>query len=412
MKIGIFTDTYYPQINGVVTSVRMLEHELNKLGHTVFIFTTSDPNTRHSVPRVFRMPSMPFIFLPSHRFAFMYPPKLLLRMKSLKLDIIHTQTEFPIGIFGDIVAGLYNIPNIHTYHTMYEDYTHYVANGHLITPKAAQRFSRIFCNRAKAVIAPAKKTEEKLLEYGVSRPVHVIPTGLDFSPFSEEKYTKAEIIATKAELGLNETDPIVLFVGRVAKEKSIDVIVNAMPKLLAEMPNTKLLIVGGGPSLNDLKELTVNLCIENSVVFAGSKPWDAIGKYYQLGDVFVTASTSETQGLTYIEAMASKKPVVAKIAGSVEGIIIHGETGYSFEKDDELPEILRQVLNDREESRAVALRGYDSILGFSAKEFAEKVAALYEEVRANYKPQWRPKISLLKEFNLEALKIHKKSENK
>ncbi|MDR1914903.1 MAG: glycosyltransferase, partial [Clostridiales bacterium] len=231
MNIGIFTDTYYPQINGVVTSTRMLEKELNKLGHKVFIITTTDPNVKRPSPRVFRLPSMPFVFLPTHRMTFMYSPKLLMNLKSLKLDIIHTQTEFPVGIFGKIVSEFYKIPMVHTYHTMYEDYVHYIANGHLITPVMAKKYSTLFCNRAKIVIAPVEKTRQYLEECGVVRPLRVIPTGLDFAPFAPELFSEKQIAEKKAELGIQPDERVIVNIGRIAKEKSINVLIDQLPKL-------------------------------------------------------------------------------------------------------------------------------------------------------------------------------------
>jgi len=387
MNIGIFSDTYFPQINGVATSIRLLSKELTKRGHNVYIFTTSDPNARQKSPRVFRLPSMPFVFLPSHRMCLSFPPRLITHMKNFKLDIIHTQTEFPVGIFGKIVSEVYRIPLVHTYHTMYEDYVHYIAKGHLIGPKFAKRYSRIFCNRAKAVVAPVEKTRESLSAYGVKRPIHVIPTGIDFEPFKRGRYSKEELIDLKNELGLDPCDPVIVFVGRIAKEKSIDVVLNQFPELLKKIPNAKLLIVGDGPARKALEESAEKMSIRNSVIFTGAKPWDDIGMYYQLGDVFVTASTSETQGLTYIEAMAAKTPVIAKKDRSMEGIIEHGVTGYYFEKDHELGSLLYDVLSDPEALGLAAETAYERIESLSASHFAENIEKLYEEVLKNSPPK-------------------------
>lgn len=377
MNIGLFTDTYYPQINGVVTSTCMLKAQLEKLGHRVYVFTTTDPRANEKLPRVFRLPSLPFLFLPSHRMAYMYSPKLLMSMKKLKLDIVHTQTEFPVGMLGKVVAELYRLPLVHTYHTMYEDYVHYVANGHLITPKMAQSFSRVFCNRARVVIAPVEKTKRSLLEYGVRRPIEIIPTGLDLGAFRRDRYSAEDIAEVRREAGLAPEDPVVVYVGRVAKEKSLEAIIFAMQKLLLAMPRAKLVIVGDGPLRETFQALAVKLGVGQSVVFMGAKPWAVIGKYYQMGDVFATASTSETQGLTYLEAMAAQVPVAAKKDQSVEGIITHGETGWLFDDDDDLPGLLRHALENREEARRVARRGCESIAHLSAERFAQNVEALY-----------------------------------
>ena len=380
MNIGIFTDTYHPRINGVVTSIRMLEKELTKLGHRIFIFTTSDPNaSRHSL-NVFRLPSMPLTFLPPHRVAILYSPKLMLKMKSLRLDVIHTHTEFPMGIFGKLVSRIYRIPMVHTYHTMYEDYTHYAFNGYLISPKMAQRFSRVFCNRANVVIAPADKTYSYLKEIRVNKPIEMIPTGLDFAPFAKENFSEGELARTKLELGIELDDPVIISVGRVAKEKSLDVLVSMMPRLLERLPEAKLVIVGEGPMLNDLKQMSESLGVQRSVIFTGARPWDTIGKYYRLGDVFATASTSETQGLTHIEAMASSVPVVVKKDPSFENLIRHKETGFIFEKDEEAADMLYHALTNRDESSKAAKMGFEAIQQLSAHQYALNVEKVYHTV--------------------------------
>jgi 1,2-diacylglycerol 3-alpha-glucosyltransferase len=377
MNIGIFADTYYPHINGVVTSTRMLEKELEKLGHQVFIFTVSDPHVNYAAPRVFRLPSMPFVFMPAHRVTFLYSPKLLVNIRKFKLNVVHTQTEFPIGILGKIVSEFCKVPMVHTYHTMYEDYVHYIANGHLITPKMAQQYSRIFCNRAKVVIAPAEKTSCYLKEIGVSRPIDVIPTGLDFRPFAKERFTRDKILEARRSIGVAPDDPVVVSIGRVAKEKSIDVLISMMPSLLSRLPAAKLVIVGPGPMLGALKEQAGRLGISNSVIFTGERPWDVIPLYYQLGDVFATASTSETQGLTYIEAMASKVPVVVKRDLSVDGVISHGETGYCFERDQDAADMIFHALTHKDEAAQMAERCFERNSKLSAEHFAKSVEEVY-----------------------------------
>jgi len=401
MNIAIFTDTYTPQINGVATSTCMLEKELTNRGHRVYIFTTSDPQANEALPFVFRLPSMPFIFLPSHRLALLYPPKMLLKMRMLDIDIVHTQTEFPLGIFGTIVSEFLKVPQVHTYHTMYEDYVHYVAKGHLITPKMAQQYSRIFCNRARAVIAPMDKAKDSLLDYGVERPIRVIPTGIDFEPFSRSKYSAEDINEVKRELGLNLTDPIVVSVGRIAKEKSIDAVLEQFPKLLQKMPEAKFVLVGNGPIVGDLKARAAELGISDSVIFAGPRPWSVLGKYYQVGDVFVSASTSETQGLTYIEAMAAKVLVCAKQDKCIEGIVNDGETGYSFVEDEEIPEVLYKALSDREKRLKMAEAALVNIAHMSSQKFAESVEGLYNELLSAYPPPRKRRMRLHRKHVME-----------
>ena len=385
MNIGLFTDTYYPQISGVMTSVMMLEKELTKLGHNVYIFTTTDPNAPRSVPRVFRLPSMPFVFFPERRLTFFYPPGLLVKVRSLKLDIVHTQTEFSMGIFGKLVSEFSRIPMIHTYHTMYEDYVHYIANGRLITPKMAKRLMRLFCNRAQEVIAPSEKTADYLAQIGVVRPINTVSTGIDFAPFAKENFTQEQIARTRAKYGINEKAPVVVTIGRIAKEKSIDVLVRQMPELLAKLPDAMLLIVGDGPARAGIEDLAESLNIRNSVVFTGAVPPEEVALYYQLGDVFASASTSESQGLTYIEAIAGGVPVAVKRDRPVESLIVHGKTGFFFERDEDAAAVLHYALTHPEEAAAAAEAALTAAGHLSSERFAMNVEEIYTRAIAERK---------------------------
>jgi len=382
MNIGLFTDMYFPQISGVVTSAQVLERQLSKLGHKVFIFTTTDPGAPRFESRVFRLPSVPLFFLKeTHRMAYFYPPHLIYKARKLKLDVIHTYTEFTLGFFGKLISKMFSIPMVHTYHTMYEDYLHYVANGRIISKKGAQRFSRVFCNRANAVIAPSETTADYLLNIGVRKPIHTIPTGLDFSPYSPNNFTAAELAKTKVELGLSPNDKVIGVIGRVAKEKSIDVLINAMPDVLKDVPNAKLLIVGDGPVRRDLYNQAVQLGVEQVVIFAGFKPWAEIGKYYVLSDIFATASTTETQGLTYIEAMAARLPVVVKKDRPFERLVRDGETGFMFTYDHEAAPTLVRALTRPELTQRIALNAFAAVQPLSAEVFGLELEAVYNDVR-------------------------------
>jgi 1,2-diacylglycerol 3-alpha-glucosyltransferase len=172
------------------------------------------------------------------------------------------------------------------------------------------------------------------------------------------------------------------------KKKSIDILINAMPKILKNIPSLKFIIVGDGPTREELKVLSINLGVAESVVFAGAKPWDEIGKYYRMGDIFVCASTSETQGLTYIEAMAARVPVVAKSDKSIENLILHGETGFVF-NDDTVADTITKALSDEQKRWEVAQRAWGSIQHLSSKHFGYNMASLYEEI-LNHDDKPRP----------------------
>jgi 1,2-diacylglycerol 3-alpha-glucosyltransferase len=381
MNIGIFTDAYYPQVSGVVTSTVILKNELISLGHSVTIITVAHPDVEDQ-EGIIRLPSIPFFLLPSQRVGMIYSHKIMNKIKKLDLDIIHTQTEFSIGVFGRIVAKKLDIPVVHTYHTMYEDYMHYVSRGIMIKPASelAKKVSKLYCRDCSAIIVPTTKVKDALEQYGLRRHIDVVPTGVNIEPFKRSNYKEELIKDEKKSFGIDETQPVVLFIGRIAKEKSIDVIINSMKELTRKIPNCKLLIVGDGPERENLEDLVKALGIEKSVVFTGEKPWGEIGKYYQMGDVFVGASLTETQGLTFAEAMAAQIPVVAKYDKNLDGIIQDKVNGRIFYKDEDLAKTLFEVLMDKEQCTLMVKNAYDGIEPLSSKCFGENVEKVYMEV--------------------------------
>ncbi|MCL2499529.1 MAG: glycosyltransferase [Defluviitaleaceae bacterium] len=381
MHIGLFTDMYYPRISGVVTSAQILEKQLTQLGHKVYIFTTSDPQAPRFEPRTYRLPSAPFFLAKdTHRMAIFYPPRLFFKIRRLRLDVVHTYTEFSLGFYGKLISQLFRIPLVHTYHTMYEDYLHYIPGGQFIGKKGAQYLSRLFCNGADFVITPSTATHGYLREIGVKRPIRTIPTGIDFAPFDPARFSVRELAKARAEVGIAPDDKIVAVIGRVAREKSIHILVAMMPRLLLRVPKVKLLIVGDGPARAELERYAVSLGVSHAVRFAGFKPWADIGKYYQLGHVFATASTTETQGLTYVEAMAARVPVVIKKTPVSDGLIKHMETGFIFDNDENAADVIAMALNDTDLLRRVALNAYTAVQPLSAGVFGLELESVYRKL--------------------------------
>ena len=384
MKVGIFTDTYYPNVNGVVTSIQVLEKELRVLGHEVYIFTSANKAVKEKSKNVFRFPSVPIVFYKPYRMSIWFSPRMIYKIKKLKLDVIHTQTEFSMGIFGKIMAKMFKIPMVHTYHTMYDKYVHYVANGHLISPKMAQRLSRIFCNRADLIIAPTKKTEDSLKSYGIKKPTVVIPTGIDLEQFKKE-VSNDRIQTLKNKYKIGKDDYVVLYLGRIAKEKNIDVLINQMPYIIEKVQQAKLLIVGGGPYLQELKDLVGTLKISEKVIFTGEISHSEINEYYKLGNVFVISSNTETQGLTYLEAMSAGLPVVVRNDESYKDFIVNGENGYIFDEPEEISHIIYRLCNDKDLDKIIIENANKSIENLSSKKFAENVIKAYETAIENKK---------------------------
>jgi 1,2-diacylglycerol 3-alpha-glucosyltransferase len=379
MKIGLFTDTFVPEVNGVASSTMMLRDELRRRGHRVFVFTTTTPEARME-PGTFRLPSMPLIVLPSRRVGLFYHPRLAGMIRSTGLDIVHTQTEFSLGIFGRMMANAIGAPQVHTYHTIYEDYTHYITRGLFDgqSKKAARGFSRLYCNSCERVLVPSEKTSALLRQYGVDRPIDIVPTGVDTAKFERGRYDPAEIAALRRELGIGERDKVVLNGGRIAKEKNLDTVLRGLPELFARHDDAKMLLVGGGPFVETLRQIAKEQNMTDRVLFAGERPWEKIGLYYALGDAFISASTSETQGLTYIEAMSAGLPVVAKEDPCIQGLIEHERTGLLFVQPEQIASALERALYD-DDLRGVVERGAAAkVRENSVSMFGERVERSYE----------------------------------
>ena len=301
-------------------------------------------------------------------------------IKSMNIEVIHVQTEFGIGIFGRIVGEALNIPVVYTYHTMWADYSHYVnpINSTAIDgliKKAITRISKFYGDKSAELIVPSIKTKEALEKYGLHKNMHIIPTGLELDKFDPKNKDDKLINQIKEKYGIKEQF-IVTFLGRIAKEKSIDVLIDAMKEIVKENDNILCLIVGGGPYLDELKELVKDDQIEKYIIFTGPKPSQEVPSYYHLSNVFVSASVTETQGLTYIEAMASGIPAVARYDQNLENVIIDGVNGYFFKETNELVSILLNMMNS--DCSNMAREAYLHAMKFSSEVFYEKVIDVYK----------------------------------
>ena len=383
MKIGLFSDTYFPKTNGVATSVLMLKENLEANGHEVYVFTTTDPEMTGPEYNVTRIPSIPF---KKQRLGVVISPALLRYVKSLSLDIIHTHTEFTLGCLGRIMAKRLRIPAVHTMHTIYEYYTGYIIRAELFDPvfrTTIRKLTAVFCNGADTVIVPSGKTEALIKEYGVRKDIRVIPTGIPLDRFAAQNYDPNKTVTIRSDLGIEEFNKILLSIGRVSHEKNLDMLLISLKEYLTSNPLVRILIVGDGPARKDLEKLAKDLQIHEQIIFAGSRPWTDIHLYYRLGDVFIGASESETQGLTYIEAMASGCPVVAKEDRCLDDLLINGENGYFFNDAQRLSSAIEQLLGDDEMLQRFAQKASESAQKFSANTYAGSVSEVYTALVAS-----------------------------
>ena len=384
MRIGLFTDTYPPFINGVSTSVLMLKQGLEKLGHEVYVVTVNDESFSYKEEDgVLKIPSFP-IGLMNFRQSGIYPLKALKIIKKWKLDIIHSHTEFSIGTFARLISKQLNIPLVHTYHTMYEEYIYYITKGYFdsASKKLVEYLTLFLCDKTiDELIVPTEKAKELFKDkYKVKRDVYVIPSGIDTTRFYKENIDKNEIINLKKDLGLKKTDFIVLYVGRIAKEKSIDFLINNFNSVLKQIPKAKMIIVGDGPDIKDLIDLSKKEGLEDKIIFAGKAPWTDVPKYYSLCDVFVTASKTETQGLTVMEAMRASKPVVAIRDESFELMITDKKDGLFFDDEKSYVDMIYEVYKNKKLRDEISFNARLTADKYSPYNYAKNVLKVYEKV--------------------------------
>ena len=382
MRIGIFTDTYIPFINGVTTSVLMLKGALEKKGHEVFIVTVNNEDLHYKYEdddKIIRIPGVP-IGIYDYRLTGIYPLKAINKIKKWNLDVIHSQTEFGVGTFARIIAKQFNIPLVHTYHTMYEDYIHYITKGYFkkSSKKLVEYFTLFYCDKTiTELVVPTKKTYELFKKkYKVDRNIYIVPTGIDVERFYREN-NKVDVVKFRGELGLNKDDFVILFVGRIGREKNLDLLVSSMKSLIDVSKKIKLLVVGDGPDADIYKEYVKKNNISNNVIFTGKVSWDNVVSYYIISDLFATASTTETQGLTVIEAMAASLPVVCINDESFSTTVINDLNGMIFNNRREYKKAIITLFNDRKLLSNLGRQARIESEMHSSKYFAEKLLDVY-----------------------------------
>ena len=394
MRIGLFTDTYPPYINGVSTSIAMLKKALEKKGHQVFVVAINPENGKYSYEengKVIRIPGIP-IPIYDYRLSGIYPVRIIKKIRKWNLDVIHSHTEFGVGTFARIIAKQFNIPLVHTYHTMYEDYVHYITKGYFdgASKKIVEYLTKFYCDKTTTeLIVPTKKTYDFFKEkYHVDRNIYIVPTGIEIERFYKEKHKEKDTEYLRKELGIKKSDKVILFVGRLGKEKSVDVLIDGHASIVKKHPNAKLLIIGDGPDMEHFRKLVSKHKLDDKVLLIGKVPWEVIPKYYQLADIFATASRTETQGLTVIEAMAASIPVVAADDESFKNIIIDDLNGYLFKNKRMYISKIEKLLSDEKKLEKMGNQARISTEPYSTKYFAEKVLAVYKSA-LSHKPKDR-----------------------
>ena len=376
MKILLTTDWWTPAVNGVVRSVTLLRRELLAQGHDVRVLTLSSTNQSYEEDGVYYLGSMSADRVyPGARVRLLAWSRWLKALASWRPDVIHSQCEFSTFLPAWQLARRCNCPLVHTYHTVYEDYTRYVIPSERCGRAAVKEFTRLVSGRCDAILAPTNKVTGLLQEYRVSCPVYTVPTGIDLTAFRPIR--PEDKPALRRTLGLPEQEKILVSVGRLAAEKNH----GELLRLLAREPaDTRplLLFVGDGPVRAQLEQQAADLGLVDRVMFAGMVPPGEVVRYYQAGDAFVCASQSETQGLTYFEALACGLPAIVRADPCLEGVVENGVNGWQWKDAAGFHQALEVLLSGtRNDSlRAGALATAER---YSAGHFAAQAMQVYSE---------------------------------
>lgn len=385
MKIGLISDAYYPITGGVSTSLLMLKEGLVELGHEVYVITTTTKGYKEydkDASKMIRIKGIPVPMKGLRHFRIIpFVGRFVKQIKKLELDVIHVHTEFSMGALGKKIRDKTKVPMVFTVHTAYEEYIHYVSKTidryfHNKMRNNVIRLMRSYIRRANVTIVPSEKTKTLMLGYNIEGNYRVVPTGIEMSKFYAKNYTSEQVSNLKKSLGITD-EFICLYVGRISEEKSIDVLIKGFKKSNHE--KMKLLIVGDGPYMANLKALVKKENLDDKVIFTGMVNWDLVGLYYQLGDVFLNASLSETQGLTYIEALASGLPLIVKYDKVLENVVTDEYNGLFYHNNDELPSLINKLFENKDLSNKLKENAYKSVKKYSKEEYAKNATNVYLE---------------------------------
>ena len=379
MRIGVFTDSYRPYISGVVRSIDSFACELRKLGHKVYIFAPKYRGAPDELD-VYRFLS---VRPPTNQdFALAIPISGRLRstIAKLKLDLIHTHSPFLMGQLGAHCARRAGIPLVFTYHTLYDQYVHYIPMMANFARWAVVHYTANYCNRADRIITPTSVVAKMIRNYGITTPITALPTGIDYQLFKG-----GDPNWLRKRYGIGQEERILLFVGRLGQEKNLDFLLHAVRLAKKKLPSQRLrlVLVAGGPEREHLERLAWELGLQDNVLFTGPLPPGEVAHCYKGADLFTFPSCTETQGLVLLEAMAAGLPPVAVGVNGVLDMVASDSDGLLVGLDlEEFSSAIAELLTDERQRLKLSRGASQKAAAYSTANMAQRLLALYEEVTA------------------------------
>jgi len=384
LKIAMFTNNYFPVIGGVPISIQRLAKALRKRGHEIKIFAPEYKNESKNEENIIRCKSIYHYEESGLEFPVtnIFSPQIKKDFQAEDFDLVHAHHPFWLGNKGRKLAEKFNLPLAFTYHTRLEKYAHYVPNILFMRKFFANRLSHFliknFSNKTDAVFAPTESTKEYLRNVGVSRYIKVMPTGIDFDYYncSQEKIDKLR------EKLIGDSEHLLITVSRLSKEKNLYFLLKGIKRLKEKSDlNFKLIIIGSGSEKENIEQYIKKNNLENYIELIGVVDFREMAKYYLASDLFVFASTTETQGMVLLEAMAGNNPVVALKSSGIDDVINNGYNGYKTEADiDKWSSKIEELLINREKYEESAKNAREMAENYSIAEMAKKAEKLYYKI--------------------------------
>jgi 1,2-diacylglycerol 3-alpha-glucosyltransferase len=386
MKIAIFTETYFPSINGVATHIKALRDGLEKLGHQVLIITADKNCKAHYIHEgVLYCPAIEVKRFYGFGAAPPYSRKRLKMIERFAPDIIHVHHEFGVGISGIYSAKRFGLPLVYTLHTMYDEYIYYISTPklHWIVKKISHKYVRFIASRADALTGPSKKCDEYFRQIGIKKEMNLIPNSVNLSAFHINQITEEKKKEMRSAYGINDGSMLACFAGRLGKEKSVDILLKYWAKEISAEDRLHLLIIGDGPERKSLEELAEELGISKMVTFAGLVKHQEMPVYIGMCDIYVTASTSDTNSISMLEAMAAGLPVLQRYDELNEEQIAEDINGYIWQNAAELGARLKEMRDlSKEERKELKKKVRETVRSHGTIQLATHMLNIYGQVQA------------------------------
>ena len=381
MKIAMFTDTYKPQINGVVTSVKRFSIELRKRGHEVYIFSPGSEEFKTNSKGLHTFKSITFKRYPEYKIDVPYE-LLKPNLRKMGFDIVHIHTPFSVGMAGIILAKRYKIPVVGNFHTLLSECVHYLIDNEKlenidevkrIAKKLTWKYTSWFYNQCHCVITPSSEIKRMLKQYDFKKDIHVIPTGVRL--MSKRKSKKR----LRKMYGFQQDDKLIIHVGRITKEKNIKFIIDEVKKLIEKDDKIKLIITSDGPYKHRMEKHVEELGIKSNVIFTGYMSRKRLNNYYYISDVFVMGSKTETQGIVLLEATARSLPIVVLNVPVISDFVEKNNIGFIADKR-EFAKTVEKVINSKSIRKKMVKNSKEALKKYNIENCTNKLMEIYQDL--------------------------------